>query len=383
MVEQVEQLKTYGLDTLSEYALRRRLERWTGSLEHPDSVAACYPVGEQAASDATLGEIAEQWQSQREPFTVGDVADVLGGESSLAYNVNLLEASGADSVVMTAESTGAELQSGTMSLAKVAAEQVAEGEVLSSIPVDVADALRYATEAGVLQDGAVAVSGYWDVISSVGLNLFVVAVIFGYLFCVYRYFDDMAALFYSVFRRNVILSAKVGERRRSEIFYGFLGKIFLLGLAFVALLSLVWVSTGRGQGAGIEQGLALYAAPISVGIFLLVIIAQSVILTTVGVVTQSLSMVTALFRIRLVYFVLGVVLAAPIFLTAMIGSGESSQMWMNLGLVTGAATLLLYARESIELFISKKVSILHWILYLCAVEILPFTLVWQIIARLR
>jgi hypothetical protein len=383
MVEQVEQLKTYGLDTLSEYALRRRLERWTGSLEHPDSVAARYPVGEQAASDATLGEIAEQWQSQREPFTVGDVADVLGGESSLAYNVNLLEASGADSVVMTAESTGAELQSGTMSLAEVAAEQVAEGEVLSSIPVDVADALRYATEAGVLQDGAVAVSGYWDVISSVGLNLFVVAVIFGYLFCVYRYFDDMAALFYSVFRRNVILSAKVGERRRSEIFYGFLGKIFLLGLAFVALLSLVWVSTGRGQGAGIEQGLALYAAPISVGIFLLVIIAQSVILTTVGVVTQSLSMVTALFRIRLVYFVLGVVLAAPIFLTAMIGSGESSQMWMNLGLVTGAATLLLYARESIELFISKKVSILHWILYLCAVEILPFTLVWQIATRLR
>ena len=383
MVEQVEQLKTYGLDTLSEYALRRRLERWTGSLEHPDSVAARYPVGEQAASDATLGEIAEQWQSQREPFTVGDVADVLGGESSLAYNVNLLEASGADSVVMTAESIGAELQSGTMSLAEVAAEQVAEGEVLSSIPVDVADALRYATEAGVLQDGAVAVSGYWDVISSVGLNLFVVAVIFGYLFCVYRYFDDMAALFYSVFRRNVILSAKVGERRRSEIFYGFLGKIFLLGLAFVALLSLVWVSTGRGQGAGIEQGLALYAAPISVGIFLLVIIAQSVILTTVGVVTQSLSMVAALFRIRLVYFVLGVVLAAPIFLTAMIGSGESSQMWMNLGLVTGAATLLLYARESIELFISKKVSILHWILYLCAVEILPFTLVWQIIARLR
>ena len=46
MVEQAEQLKTYGLDTLSEYALRRRLERWTGSLEHPDSVAARYPVGQ-------------------------------------------------------------------------------------------------------------------------------------------------------------------------------------------------------------------------------------------------------------------------------------------------------------------------------------------------
>ena len=28
MVEQVEKLQTYGLDTLSEYALRRRVERW-------------------------------------------------------------------------------------------------------------------------------------------------------------------------------------------------------------------------------------------------------------------------------------------------------------------------------------------------------------------
>ena len=383
MVEQAEQLKTYGLDTLSEYALRRRLERWTGSLEHPDSVAARYPVGEQAASDATLNEIAEQWQSQREPFTVGDVADVLGSESSLAYNVNLLEASGADSVALVAESAGGELQSEAIGVAEAAVEQVAGGEAIPSIPADLADAMRYAAEAGVVQESSSAVSGYWDVISSVGLNLFVVAIILGYLFCVYRYFDDMAALFYSVFRRNVILSEKVGERRRSEIFYGFLGKIFLLGLAFVALLSLVWVSTGRGLGVGIEQGVALYAAPISVGIFLLVVIVQGVILTTVGVVTQSISMVTALFRIRLVYFVLGVVLAAPIFLTAMIGRGDSSQVWMNLGLATVAATILLYARESIELFISKKVSILHWILYLCAVEILPFTLVWQIITRLR
>ena len=54
MVEQVEKLQTYGLDTLSEYALRRRVERWTGSREHPDSVAARYPVGDEAASSSTL-----------------------------------------------------------------------------------------------------------------------------------------------------------------------------------------------------------------------------------------------------------------------------------------------------------------------------------------
>ena len=381
MVEQVEQLKTYGLDTLSEYALRRRLERWTGSLEHPDSVAARYPVGQQAASDATLSEIAEQWQCAREPFTIGDVADVLGGESSLAYNVNLLTEADTTSVVAMAE--GVELQSEVLPAADVVAEQIADSDVVASLPADVADAMLYAADAGVVQESSATLSAYWDVIGSWGLNIFVVAIIFGYLFCVYRYFDDMSALFYSVFRRNVILSEKVGERRRSEIFYGFLGKIFLLGVAFIGLLSLSWVATGRGADLGVEQSLALYAAPLSIGIFLVVIIAQGLLLTTIGVVTRSLSMVTALFRIRLIYFVLGVVMAAPIFLTAMIGRGDSSAVWMNLGLAMVAATLLLYARESIELFISKKVSILHWILYLCAVEILPFTLVWQIIVRLR
>ena len=193
----------------------------------------------------------------------------------------------------------------------------------------------------------------------------------------------MMALLYSVFRRNVILSEKVVERRRSEIFSGFLGKLFLLGVAFVGVLSLAWVNTGRGAELGIGQDMALYAVPLSIGIFLAIIIAQSIVLSVVGVVTQSLSMVSALIRVRLIYFVLCVVIVAPILLIALLGQGASYQVWMNMGLVAVAATLLLYAKESVELFISKKVSILHWILYLCAVEILPFTLVWQIATRLR
>ena len=62
-------------------------------------------------------------------------------------------------------------------------------------------------------------------------------------------------------------------------------------------------------------------------------------------------------------------------LIALIGYGAGYQIWMNVGLVAIAATLLLYAKESIELFISKKVSILHWILYLCTVELFPVSLI--------
>ena len=54
-------------------------------------------------------------------------------------------------------------------------------------------------------------------------NLLVAVVVFHYFFCLYRYFDDVRALFGSVFRRSVAPSERMLERRRSEIFYGFLG----------------------------------------------------------------------------------------------------------------------------------------------------------------
>ena len=371
MVEQVEKLQTYGLDTLSEYALRRRVERWTGSLEHPDSVSARYPIGDEAASDATFGEIADQWQRMREPYIDGNAADVLGSQTSLAYNVTPLDMEATDSLSAVVESADASSALLPIDISS------------SSLPADVADAMQFAAEQGVMTKDAFAMSGYMEVLTGVVLNLFLVAIVVGYLFCIYRYFEDVIALMFSVFRRNVILSEKVVERRRSEIFNGFLGKLFLLGVAFVGMIAFVWVNTGRGEELGIEQNLALYALPLSVGVFFIILILQSVILAAVGIVTQSISTISALIRIRLIYFVLCVVMAAPLMLIALLGYGGGYQIWMNVGLAAIAATLLLYAKESIELFISKKVSILHWILYLCAVEILPFTLVWQIATRLR
>ena len=383
MVEQVEKLQTYGLDTLSEYALRRRVERWTGSLEHPDSVAARYPVGDEVASSSTLNEITGQWQQMREPYIEGQVADVLGEQSSLAYNVRPLDVTVTDSLTTVADNVGRETEVANALLANANVEALSSSEAFSSLPPDLANAMQFAAEQGVVSGESFALSNDWDAVISVGFNLFVVAIFVGYLFCLYRYFEDMMALLYSVFRRNIILSEKVVERRRSEIFSGFLGKHFLLGVAFVGVLSLAWVNTGRGAVLGIGQDMALYAVPLSIGIFLAIIIAQSIVLSVVGVVTQSLSMVSALIRVRLIYFVLCVVIVAPILLIALLGQGAAYQVWMNMGLVAVAATLLLYAKESVELFISKKVSILHWILYLCAVEILPFTLVWQIVTRLR
>ena len=88
-----------------------------------------------------------------------------------------------------------------------------------------------------------------------------------------------------------------------------------------------------------------------------------------------------LLSMRLTYFVFATVAAAPLLLISQVAVGYNS--WFVVACVTALLVLILYLRESLELFISKKISILHWILYLCTVEIVPLTLLWQIALRVR
>ncbi|MBQ5352799.1 MAG: DUF4271 domain-containing protein, partial [Alistipes sp.] len=43
--------------------------------------------------------------------------------------------------------------------------------------------------------------------------------------------------------------------------------------------------------------------------------------------------------------------------------------------------LILFVKETFLFFVSQKISILHWILYLCALEIFPLSLLLAPILR--
>jgi hypothetical protein len=127
----------------------------------------------------------------------------------------------------------------------------------------------------------------------------------------------------------------------------------------------------------------LYAPFVVMALYLGVILIQYLFLSIVGFVTQSYGEMAALMRIRLTYFVLGTVMVAPVLLMAMIGTGVGADVWLNVVFVAIGVVGVLFIRESVGFFISKKVSILHWILYLCTVEILPLSLLWQVAKSLR
>ena len=61
-----------------------------------------------------------------------------------------------------------------------------------------------------------------------------------------------------------------------------------------------------------------------------------------------------------------------IILLFLLASHDTGHILSSGILILGGALLLLYLKESLMLSLfSKKISILHWFLYLCAVEIFP------------
>lgn len=422
MVSQVDSLLRVRLDTLPAAELRRLAEPWCGRTEASDLTSAADtltpPQGLYAAAQERVGAftqeglraIAERWRHAREIFRDVDAATMFGDESSLSYGaqrdtVTLLSdrLSAADSPVPPASDiithaadslpvAGDSLSIAGDSLSLTGGSVFAAGDSLSasadtvSLAADTlsagaagaADGHVAAVVAAVTDGNAATLAG---MVGDVVQNLLVAVVVFLYFFCLYRYFDDVRALFGSVFRRSVAPSERMLERRRSEIFYGFLGKLFLIGTCTLGAIASLWADrTVAWEAVGPYARVALPFAAMAA--FVAVVAVQYAMLAVAGGITRSWSMMAVLLRIRLIYFVLATVIVLPPVLMWQMNGGTGGEVWLRVACLAAAVAVVMYVRESVTLFNSKKISILHWILYLCIVEIMPFTLLWQIVVRM-
>lgn len=429
MVSQVDSLLRVRLDTLPAAELRRLAEPWCGRTEASDITSAADtltpPQGLYATAQERVGAftqeglraIAERWRHAREIFRDVDAATMFGDESSLSYGaqrdtVTLLSdrLSAADGPVQPASDmithaadslpvagdtihvAGSSLSIAGDSLSLTGGSVFAAGDSLSasadtvSLAADTlsagaagaADGHVAAVVAAVTDGNAATLAG---MVGDVVQNLLVAVVVFLYFFCLYRYFDDVRALFGSVFRRSVAPSERMLERRRSEIFYGFLGKLFLIGTCTLGAIASLWADrTVAWEAVGPYARVALPFAAMAA--FVAVVAVQYAMLAVAGGITRSWPTMAVLLRIRLIYFVLATVIVLPPVLMWQMNGGTGGEVWLRVACLAAAVAVVMYVRESVTLFNSKKISILHWILYLCIVEIMPFTLLWQIVVRM-
>ena len=436
MLPQVDSLLRVRLDTLPAAELRRLAEPWCGHTEAPGLTAAADTLPQTGVMNAGAEErigaftqdglraIAERWRHAREMFRDVDAAAMFGDENSLSYGARRdtstlipdtmsaadgLMPSVADPIHATSDSlsvagsplhvvgdslhvVGDSLHVAGDSVSVAGDSLLTAGDSLSGAAdtvSSVADTLSAGT-AGAADSHVAAVvaavtggnaSTLAEMAGDVVQNLLLAVVVFLYFFCLYRYFDDVRALFGSVFRRSVAPSERMLERRRSEIFYGFLGKLFLIGTCTLGAVASLWADrTVAWETVGPYARVVLPFAAMAA--FVAVVVVQYAMLAVAGGITRSWSTMTVLLRIRLIYFVLATVIVLPPVLMWQMNGGTGSGVWLHVACLAAAVAVVMYVRESVTLFNSKKISILHWILYLCIVEIMPFTLLWQIVVRM-
>lgn len=108
----------------------------------------------------------------------------------------------------------------------------------------------------------------------------------------------------------------------------------------------------------------------------LLLLFQLGLLRLSGDIALARSITDPLTALKLNYAALAFVLFTPFALLFLLAPPARAGILAWLLAAVGGGLLLLYLRESFTLFISKNISILHWILYLCAVEIFPVSYLW-------
>ena len=203
-----------------------------------------------------------------------------------------------------------------------------------------------------------------------------------YATLLYRNIGDIRTLLGHVSRERAG-GVRLSEDPGSSGFTRFLNLATAIGMLFLGIIavkygdSIMPPALSEALSHGAVLALSLIATLACVAIAAL----QRGFLQLVGAVTASQPFVSQLGLLRRTYFVLGIIVTSPALLLFALCPRGSGDVWFCVIAIELAITVILYLRETLHLFISKKISILHWILYLCAVEIFPISLVWLLVAR--
>lgn len=203
-----------------------------------------------------------------------------------------------------------------------------------------------------------------------------------YATLLYRNLGDIRSLLNRI-SRDKTSGERLTEEPGSSGFARFLNLTTAIGILFMGVVvvkygdSLMPPELGKSLSHGAVLALSLLAT-LAWGA---VILFQAMTVRIIGAVTLSQPFIAQLVQLRQTFFSLAVIIASPALLLFALCPRGTGSVWFFVGAAELIITAVLYLKESLNLFISKKISILHWFLYLCTVEIFPISLLWLLAAR--
>lgn len=152
-------------------------------------------------------------------------------------------------------------------------------------------------------------------------------------------------------------------------------------IATIGMLLLAALAVRLFEQGGITSVATPTLLLATLGAVVVVLLFQQLLHLLIGHITLSRGLMRALMQSKLLIFGVTTLIATPLLLLTLFTPPGEGMLWLYmLGVVTLGA-LFLFLKESFVLFLSQKISILHWFLYLCAVECFPISLIVLLVIR--
>ena len=203
-----------------------------------------------------------------------------------------------------------------------------------------------------------------------------------YATLLYRNLGDVKTLLKRISRDNTS-GERLSEEPGGNSFSRFLNVTTAIGMLFMGVIVVKYGDTLMTPrfGQTLSHGAVLALSLLATAAWCAVVLFQSSLIRISGAITLSQPFTSHLALLRKTYFALAVIITSPTLLLFALCPRGTGGVWFFVGAVELIITAVLYLKESLNLFISKKISILHWFLYLCTVEVFPISLLWLLAAR--
>ena len=203
-----------------------------------------------------------------------------------------------------------------------------------------------------------------------------------YATLLYRNLGDVKTLLNRISRESAS-GERLSEEPGASGFSRFLNVSTAIGMLFMGVIVVKYGDTLMPPelGKALSHGAVLALSLLATLAWFLIILFQSSAIRIAGAITLSQPFIAQLALLRRTYFALAVIVSSPTLLLFALCPRGTGGAWFIISAVELIITAVLYLRESLNLFISKKISILHWFLYLCTVEVFPISLLWLLATR--
>ena len=88
-----------------------------------------------------------------------------------------------------------------------------------------------------------------------------------------------------------------------------------------------------------------------------------------------------MWHIKLLHFSVAILVVTPFAILALLTDGVLAVIAFYISVAVSSVSLVLFVKDSFLFFNTQRFSIFHWILYLCALEFFPLSLLFAPIVR--